>query len=196
MSYLLPLILFCLSTTLTPGPNNFMILNSGLKFGIQKSLPHYLGICLGFPLMVLIVALGFGEIFQKYLWLKHILKIIGSAYMLYLAWQILFASSNPKASHAVKPLSFLQAVMFQWANPKAWLMAIGAISVFTAVANYIYNALVISGLFLLMCLPCIGVWLVFGASLRKILKNEKHQRWFNIVMATCLVASIAMIIID
>jgi len=173
-----------------------MILNSGLKFGIQKSLPHYLGICLGFPLMVLIVALGFGEIFQKYLWLKHILKIIGSAYMLYLAWQILFASSNPKASHAVKPLSFLQAVMFQWANPKAWLMAIGAISVFTAVANYIYNALVISGLFLLMCLPCIGVWLVFGASLRKILKNEKHQRWFNIVMATCLVASIAMIIID
>ena len=196
MNALIPLLLFCLSTTLTPGPNNFMIMNSGLKFGVQKSLPHYLGICLGFPLMVLIVALGLGDILQKYLWLKSILKIIGSAYMLYLAWHILFALADPKTSQAAKPLNFLQAALFQWANPKAWLMAIGAISVFTIASNYIYNAFIISGLFFLMCLPCIGVWLVFGASLRKYLKNEKHQRWFNIIMAACLVASIAMIIFD
>lgn len=171
-------------------------MNSGLNFGVRKSLPHYLGICFGFPVMVLIVALGLGEIFQKYLWVKPILKIIGSAYMLYLAWHILFALADPKNSRTAKPFSFLQAVMFQWVNPKAWLMAIGAISVFTITTNYMNNAIVISIAFFLLCLPCVGIWLVFGASLRKILKNEKHQRWFNIAMAICLVASIVMIFID
>ena len=196
MNDLLPFLLFSFSTLMTPGPNNFMLMNSGLKFGIKKSLPHYLGICLGFPLMVLIVSLGFGEIFQKYVWLKISLKILGSAYMLYLAWQILFSTSNPKSEKVAKPLSFFQAVMFQWVNPKAWLMAIGAISIFSLMANSIYNAIAISSIFLLIGLPCIGSWLLFGASLQRFIKNERHQKWFNRVMAVCLIASIAMVIID
>jgi threonine/homoserine/homoserine lactone efflux protein len=194
MNTSIPLLLFCLSTMLTPGPNNFMLMNSGLNFGLQRSLPHYLGICLGFPLMVLIVSLGFGEIFQKYLWLKHALKIIGSVYMLYLAGQILFSVAKSKAKSNAKPFSFFQAVMFQWINPKAWLMAIGAVSIFSLVDNYIQNAIIISVVFLIIGLPSIGSWLLFGASLRKILKNEKHQRWFNIAMAVCLIASIATVI--
>lgn len=196
MQDLIPILLFAISTTLTPGPNNFLIMNSGLKFGIKKSLPHYLGICVGFPLMVLLVALGFGAIFLKYQWLKQILKIIGSIYMLYLAWQILSSSSNAKIFSASKPFSFTKAVMFQWINPKAWLMAIGAISIFTITTSYFTNAVAISIIFFLACLPLIGVWLIFGAVLQKILKEEKHQRWFNIVMAICLVASIAMIFLD
>lgn len=196
MQDLVPISLFILATTLTPGPNNFLIMNSGLKFGIKKSLPHYLGICFGFPIMMLIVALGFGAMFVKYYWLKEGLKIIGSIYMLYLAWQILASSANPRVFKASKPFSFFKAVMFQWINPKAWLMAISAISIFSITNNYFTNAAAISGLFFLACLPCIGVWLVFGAFLQKVLTEEKHQRWFNITMAVCLVASIAMILLD
>lgn len=196
MNDLTPLLLFCVSTFVTPGPNNLMLMNSGLIFGIRKSLPHYLGICLGLSLMVLIVALGFGEIFQKYLWLKQALKIVGSMYMLYLAIQIVLSATTPKATNASKPLNFSQALMFQWINPKAWLMAIGAISIFTIANNYVHNAIAISALFLVIGLPAIGSWLVFGKSLRKILKNEKQQKWFNIVMAICLIASILMIIFD
>lgn len=196
MKTLIPILLFALSTTITPGPNNFMLLNAGLYCGIKKSLPLYFGICFGFPTMVLIVALGFGGLFVHYLWIKAILKIFGSLYLLYLALQIFQASSYAQRHTQFKPLTFLQAMMFQWVNPKAWLMAVSAISLFTLVAHYFYNALAISILFFLMCLPCLGVWLVFGSFLQKILKTDHHRRWFNLFMAVCLAASVLMIWLD
>ena len=193
---LIPLLLFTVSTSLTPGPNNFMLLNAGLNYGVKKSLGLYLGICLGFPLMVLVVALGFGEVFIHYPLLKQVLKILGSAYMLYLAWQIFSSDAKLKSEHARKPLHFFKAMLFQWINPKAWLMAIGAISMFTIMSNPFQNALIISGLFFLVCLPCLGVWLIFGALLQKILKEEWHRRLFNALMALGLVASVVMIFFD
>ncbi|MEO8402763.1 MAG: LysE family translocator [Gammaproteobacteria bacterium] len=196
MNYFIPLLLFAVSTTFTPGPNNLMIMNSGLHFGIKKSLPHYFGICFGFPAMVLIVALGLGAIFMQYSWIKQGLKILGSAYMLYLAWQILRSNNKANLAQIRKPLSFLQAVMFQWVNPKAWLMAISTISIFTLSSNYCYNAAIISIVYLLMCLPCIGAWLLFGKFLQRILTKDSHRVWFNILMALSLVASIGMIIFD
>jgi len=196
MKELLPIILFMCANSITPGPNNLMLMNSGLNFGIKRSLPHYFGICLGFSAMALIIALGFGAIFLEYAWIKQILKILGAGYMLYLAWQIAFAALKVNANAVAKPLSFLQAVLFQWVNPKAWLMSIGAISIFSITANYLNNAIAISTLFLLIGLPCIGAWLLFGASLQKFLKQEKHRRWFNITMAICLAASVAMIFFE
>jgi threonine/homoserine/homoserine lactone efflux protein len=196
MKDLLPILLFCFSSSLTPGPNNFMIMNSGLRFGVRKSLPHYLGICFGFAGMALIVALGLGAIFLKYMLLQQILKIVGAVYMLYLAWKIVFSQANAKIKNAGKPISFIQAVLFQWINPKAWLMTVGAIAIFSVSNHYLTNAIFISVLFLIFCLPCVGVWMMFGASLQKILKNATQQRYFNIAMAICLVASIAMIFFD
>lgn len=195
MNDFLPLLLFAVSTTFTPGPNNIMIMNSGMHFGIQRSLPHYLGICFGFPVMVLLVALGLGAVFTQYGWIKHVLKVLGSIYMLYLAWQIL-RSTNQELAQTRKPLSFLQASMFQWVNPKAWLMAVGAISLFTLTANYLSNAAAISIVYFVICLPCIGAWLLFGKILQKILKKNSHRAWFNIAMALALVASIGMIVFD
>jgi threonine/homoserine/homoserine lactone efflux protein len=172
-------------------------MNSGMHYGIKKSMPHYMGICLGFPVMLLIVALGFGAIFTKYLWIKEILKIIGSLYMLYLAWQVIKSSiADSNGQQVGKPFSFTQAVLFQWVNPKAWLMAVGAISIFSLTANYFSNAIALSTLFFLVLIPCLAVWLVFGAVLQKILTDKKHQKIFNSVMALCLVASIALIFID
>jgi threonine/homoserine/homoserine lactone efflux protein len=196
MHNLLPLLLFTISSGLTPGPNNFMIMNSGMNFGLRRSLPHFLGICIGFPIMLLIVALGFGAVFIKYVWIKEALKIIGSIYMVYLAWQILQTSLSDGSKRSIaKPFSFLQAAMFQWVNPKAWLMAIGAVSIFTIASGYFNNAAALSVIFFVMLLPCLGAWLVFGTVLQKILSQDKHRRMFNILMAISLVASISLIFI-
>lgn len=196
MSDLLPFILFTLSATFTPGPNNIMIMNSGLNFGIWKSMPHYFGISLGFPIMFLLVALGLGAIFVKYIWLKEILKILGILYTLYLAWQIVRSHTKPNQAKLAKPLSFLQAVLFQWVNPKAWLMAISTISIFTLSVNYFMNATIISLVYCIMCLVCVGIWLLFGTFLQKILTKDIHRVWFNIIMAIALVLSIGLIFID
>ena len=193
MNDFVPLLLFAISTTFTPGPNNIMIMNSGMHFGIQKSLPHYLGICLGFPAMVLMVALGLGAVFIEYVWIKHALKIIGSLYMLYLAWLILTFSGKANIGQTKRPLSFLQAAIFQWVNPKAWLMAISTLSIFTISSNYFSNAMIISIIYFLICIPCIGAWLLFGKFLQQILTKDTHRVWFNILMALALVGSILMI---
>src|ERR1700722_290954 len=144
MDNLIPLLMFSVAATMTPGPNNFMMMNSSLNFGLKRSMPHYFGICFGFPIMVLIVALGFGAVFLNYLWLKQLLKIVGSAYILYLAWRIISTTVEPQRNLAAKPLSFLQALLFQWVNPKAWLTAIGAISIFSTTEQQLLNALAIS----------------------------------------------------
>jgi threonine/homoserine/homoserine lactone efflux protein len=196
MNDFIPLLLFALSASLTPGPNNIMIMDSGMHFGIQKSIPHYLGICLGFPVMFLMVALGLGAIFTEYAWIKQLLKILGSIYMLYLSWQILTSSSKVNVNYIRKPFHFLQAVIFQWINPKAWLMAISTISIFTLSNNYINNAIIISVVYFLMCIPCVGIWLLFGKFLQRILTKDSHRIWFNIMMALALVGSIAMIWLD
>jgi threonine/homoserine/homoserine lactone efflux protein len=194
MDDLFPMVMFSLATTMTPGPNNFMILNSGLSYGVRRSLPHYFGICFGFPAMVLLVALGLGVIFLQYAWLEQLLKVVGSAYMLYLAWCMVKSSTASDETALAKPFSFMQALLFQWVNPKAWMMAIGAISIFSTAESHFQNALLVSTIFLLVCLPCIGLWLVGGAYLQNILKNAKQQRCFNILMAIALVASMIMMI--
>lgn len=193
---LLPVLLFAISSTFTPGPNNFLLMNSGLSHGIKKSLPLYFGITFGFPLMVLFIALGFGAIFLKYLWLKQILKILGILYILYLTWKVISSVSDGDNKANSKPISFLQAVSFQWINPKAWLMAVGAISIFTISTHYFLNAIFISVLFLLICIPSSGVWLLFGSFLQKIIHNKKRQKQINFLLAFCLLASIYLIIFD
>lgn len=193
---LFPLLLFALSSSITPGPNNILIMNSGMNFGIKKSLLHYLGICLGFPLMILIISLGLGVVFTKYLWIKHLLKILGSLYMLYLAWQILRSTNKNTLFSSQKPWRFHQAVLFQWLNPKAWLMGISTISIFSLSSNYFINAALISLIYLIIGIPSIGSWLVFGKVLQKVLTKDSHRLWFNIAMAVALVGSIAIIWID
>ena len=191
---LIPILLFTSSTALTPGPNNFMLLNAGLHQGVKKSLGLYFGICLGFPTMIVILALGFGEIFIRYPMIKEGLKILGAAYMLYMAWQVLTSDSKIKSRHG-KSFGFVRAFLFQWVNPKAWLMAIGVISMFTLMTDPMANAFAISGIFFIVCLPCLAIWLAGGALLQRLLKEEWHRRVFNAVMALGLFVSVVMIFI-
>lgn len=192
---ILSALLFSFSIKIVPGPNNFMLLNSGLNYGIKKSLPFYLGVCLGIPLLVLVVALGCGAVFIRYHWLEVLLKGMGSTYMLYLAYQIGLSHTKAREGHLVRPFGFFKAIAFQWVNPKAWVMAIGAVSLFTISANLYLNAFILGAIFIAMCIPALGFWLFGGACLQKILKSDQHRRCFNLFMALCLVASALMILL-
>lgn len=197
MDLFLAVLFFAFSTTITPGPNNVMIMSSGVNYGIKASVPHWLGICLGFPLMVLLVGLGFGAVFERYPHLHQLIKVVGVVYLIWLAWRI--ASAEPKAIEKgkSKPFSFMQAALFQWVNGKAWVMASGAVAAFTTVGGvYWLEVSVITAAFLLVAFPCVGAWLVFGAGLRAVLTKPLFQRIFNICMAIILVLSVVPVVIE
>ncbi|ARD11933.1 LysE family translocator [Pseudomonas savastanoi] len=194
---LLAFTLFAFVTSITPGPNNMMLLASGVNFGFSRTLPHMLGISIGFFVLVLAVGFGLGSVFKAWPFLYTILRYVGAAYLLYLAWKI--ATSGPASDNVDsqgKPLSFMSAALFQWVNPKAWIMAIGAISTYTPMQGYFYNVVVISAVFALINLPSVGIWAGFGSLLRNVLRDPLGLRIFNGVMAVLLVASLYPLFVE
>ncbi|MBB1318988.1 LysE family translocator [Shewanella sp. SR43-4] len=191
MELVFAIALFAFSAGITPGPNNIMLMTSGVNFGIKRSIPHLMGISLGFPTMILAVGLGLSAIFQAYPFIHIVIKVIGISYLLYLSWLIANSSSKMEGKQVSKPFSFLQAAAFQWVNPKGWIMAVGAIATFTSVQQELNSQVItIASVFLCVAFPCAIVWLGFGVALKRLLKNERQQRIFNISMALLLVASI------
>ncbi|MEN0036654.1 MAG: LysE family translocator [Cellvibrio sp.] len=190
MDYL-ALILFVIATSITPGPNNILILASGVNYGIKKSLPHFFGINVGFPLVIIAAGLGAGILFKQFPVLHTLLKVVGICYLLYLAYRVATASTDKLNTEKKKPFTFIQAALFQWVNPKAWIMAIGAVVTFaSAGGNYLVQVGTITLAFIFFGLPCTGLWLLFGASLKNLLSNPVRIRIFNWVMALLLVASL------
>lgn len=184
-------VLFAFVSSITPGPNNTMLLASGVNFGVRRSIPHALGISLGFMVLVLAVGFGLGEVFKAWPPAYTALRFAGAAYLLYLAWKI--ATSGPMANDAPgtrKPVSFFGAAAFQWVNPKAWVMAIGAITTYTPAQGYVTNVIVIAALFALVNLPSVSIWVMFGSALRNLLRNPRWLTLFNLLMAALLVISL------
>lgn len=197
MEFYFAILLLAASTTITPGPNNIMIMTSGLNHGVKSSIPHLLGICFGFPVMVIMVGLGFSIVFEMYPIFHQIIKIVGIAYLLYLAWLVASSAPTSLEGDKSKPLGFIKAALFQWVNPKAWVMATGAVSAYTSVSSDIFSqVLFIAFAFFIVAFPCLSIWLVFGASLKKYLKSAKHQKVFNLSMALLLVASVVPVVYD
>ena len=198
MELLPSIILFAISAAFTPGPNNIMIMASGLNFGVRASMPHYFGICFGFPAMFFTLGFGLGYVFEEYPRLHEVIKILGIAYLFWLAW--LIARSAPSAknqSTSSKPLTFIQAALFQWLNPKAWVMVSGAIATFTtSAANIDFQIFLIGLVFFLFTFPSAGTWLYFGRLLKKVISNPKQQKVFNVSMALLLLLSILPIILN
>jgi threonine/homoserine/homoserine lactone efflux protein len=186
--------LFGFATSITPGPNNMMLLASGLNFGVRRTLPLMLGISAGYVVLMLAVGFGLGEALRAVPGAFLALKILGGAYMLWLAWQI--ANSAPpeeeEASAAAKrrPLGFLGAVAFQWINPKAWVIVVTAAATYVAPDNFTRDLLIVTLVCGLINLPSIGVWALFGASLRRFLTDPVWLKRFNVAMAVLLVASL------
>lgn len=197
LELLLAFVLFAFVTSVTPGPNNMMLLASGVNFGVRRSLPHLLGISLGFMILVMAVGLGLGQLFEQFPPLYSALRYGGAAYLLYLAWKIA-GSGVPDAAgnDQGKPFTFLQAAAFQWVNPKAWIMAIGAITTYTPQEGFLVNVLLIAALFALVNCPTCGLWAMAGSLLRRWLDRPAVLRTFNIGMALLLVTSLYPILID
>lgn len=172
-----------------------MLMTSGMNFGIKNSLPHVAGVCIGFAVMVILVGLGFSIIFDTYPILHEIIKVLGLMYLLYLAYLIAYAAPSELASDKSKPFSFLQAALFQWINPKAWVMATGSISAFTTLGDDIHwQVLLIASIFFIAAIISSISWLIFGRTLKQVLKSIKQQRVFNISMALLLVISVLPVI--
>ena len=166
-------------------------MSSGVNYGVQRSLPHMAGIQLGFLLMLLAVGAGAGLVLQQQPMLHTVIKLLGSVYLLYLAWKIATARPQQIETGSSKPLSFIQALAFQWVNAKAWVMITGAIAAFTSLQGVYWQQLALIALvFLLVGLPCTGSWLLFGAALKRLLTAPTHRQWFNRVMGTLLALSV------
>ena len=179
---------------ITPGPNNTMLTVSGIKFGFIRTMPHLFGIPSGHALQLILVCLGLGVIFEKYPMIQDILKWIGTAYLLYLAWKIL-GSLKVGDKDTSSPLKYYEAVIFQFVNPKAWVICITAVSLFLPREEN----LPISILFLVLLssavnLPCISCWALFGATIRNFLKNKKIKIVIEWLMALVLVLTSASIL--
>ncbi len=185
----LPLIAFTLATSITPGPNNMMLLASGANFGLRRSLPHMLGISLGHGFMVVVMGLGLAALLAGAPHLMTGLKVAALAYTLWLAWKIAH-SAAPQRNAAVgaQPMTALQAAAFQWVNPKAVAMAVTAVTVYGGAASF-SAALVTATVFSVVNLPSVALWCGMGEVLRGFLSNPRRLAVFNWTMAALLVAS-------
>ena len=194
MAEFLPLVTFAVATAITPGPNNIMLTASGANFGFRRTLPHMLGVAIGFTIMVLAIGLGLSAIFERFPLIHQVLRYGGGAYLLYLAYRIAMAAPTPGAAQpAGHPLTFLQAALFQWINPKSWMMAVGAISAYTTVGgNLMLESVLIAVTFGAIGLPSTALWAGLGVAIARLLRTRWVLRAFNIAMALLLVASLAV----
>lgn len=181
---------YSLATSITPGPNNLMLLASGVNFGFRRTIPHMLGVGLGFAFMLLCVGAGLGALIERYPAIHLGLKIAGVAYLLYLAWKIANSGSIENKDGSPRPLTFLQAAAFLWVNPKAWFMGITAMAVFTQPLNYAFSVGLIVMVFAIFNLPSVLLWCAMGTAMQRFLSNPATLRFFNITMAALLVASL------
>ncbi|PUA20724.1 LysE family translocator [Glaciimonas sp. PCH181] len=191
---LLPLAVFAFVSSITPGPNNIMLTSSGIMFGFVRSIPHMLGITVGFGVLLLICALGIGSLLLAVPSMQVILKLLGSGYLVYLAWKLRNMSFKADQNSNAQPLSFFGAALFQFANPKAWVMAITSASAFLPEVKPFWLSLTLYCLvFSLVGLPCVSVWAGAGSVLRRYLAQTLWQRVFCTVMVLLtLYTAIAM----
>ena len=187
--YLIALFTFCFVTTVTPGPNNLMLMTSGVNFGFRRSVPHMLGVALGFSLMVLIVGLGLAGVFHTEPRAVRALQVVSIVYMLWLAWKIANAGAPKEGTAKARPLGFLQAAGFQWVNPKAWAMALTATSIYAPDQSLSAMALV-AGAFTAVNLPSVAIWVSMGQAMRRLLTRTRWLTIFNWTMAALLILSL------
>lgn len=179
---------FAFASTASPGPNNIMLMTSGANVGFMRTIPHMLGIILGFSLMVMLVGIGIMGIFSKYPIALQSLQVGCIIYLFYLAIKIAFSRPSNNVESQFKPMSFLAAASFQWVNPKAWSMAFAAISVYNLSASW-QGVLLISVVFAVVNIPSVTFWTIAGRQSQAFLNNPTRMRCFNVVMAGLLLAS-------
>ncbi len=187
------LALFAFVSSITPGPNNVMLWASGINYGFRRTFPHMFGIAIGFLTLLVSVALGLGSLFQQVSWLSPLLRVLGSAYLLYLAYRIFTAGRAQQLSSA-RPMSFLEAAAFQFVNPKAWVMGITAVGSFVDPdRNLFVSAALLGVVFATINLPCIATWTAAGSAIGRLLTDDRRRRFVNAFLALLLVGTVYLI---
>ncbi len=181
---------FAFATSITPGPNNMMLFASGVNFGFRRTIPHMLGIGVGFLSLLIGVGLGLGALLATIPLLYTGLKIAGGLYLIYIAWKIGTSRTLSDGETAARPMTFLGAAAFQWVNPKAWVMAVTAMSVYIDAENHFWSVMIVGLVFAAVNVPSVSTWAGFGSVLREWLSVPVRLKWFNITMAVLLVASL------
>jgi threonine/homoserine/homoserine lactone efflux protein len=183
------LVLFAFVSSITPGPNNLMLMASGANFGVRRTVPHMMGVALGFVVMVLVVGAGLIRVFDALPVLHVILKGVSVIYLLFLAWKIARAAPPQPGEEGGTPMTFLQAAAFQWVNPKAWAMALTALTVYTPEQTAM-TILIVGVTFGIVNLPSVGSWALLGQQMQRVLTSPSRLRLFNYTMAVLLVLSL------
>lgn len=188
---LVALLVYAFVTSITPGPNNFMLLASGVNFGFVRTIPHMCGIGFGFFTLLMGVGFGLGAVLTAFPQLHFALKILGGGYLLYLAWKIAMSRKmGSGGDEKLRPMSFVEASLFQWVNPKAWVMAITAMALYQDAQNPYQSVLLIGLVFALTNFPSVSTWAAFGVGLRGFLSDPVRLKWFNIAMGVLLAATL------
>jgi threonine/homoserine/homoserine lactone efflux protein len=185
----LSLAAFAFVTSITPGPNNLMLMASGANFGLRRTVPHMLGVALGFVAMVIIVGVGLAQLFSTVPALYAVLKVLSIGYLLYLAWRIATADGMGSADRTGRPMTFIEAALFQWVNPKAWTMALASIALY-APSQSLAAIVLVAVIFGAINLPSVSSWTVLGQQMKRFLTTGRRLRIFNWTMAVLLVLSL------
>jgi threonine/homoserine/homoserine lactone efflux protein len=195
---LLPFIVFAFVGSVTPGPNNMISTASGAAFGFGPTLPQMLGVSVGFPAMLMALGLGLGEIFRQAPWSHEALRYVGAAFLLYLAWRIA-QTAKVEAIDASRPLTFMEAALFQWLNPKAWTLCLGVIAAFTTRGLLFWPSLVELGILAalagIIAFIALVVWCLFGVMIARLLGDERKRRIFQLSLAGLLAISVISLFI-
>jgi threonine/homoserine/homoserine lactone efflux protein len=186
---LIPFAGFAFVSSITPGPNNLMLMASGANYGFRRTVPHMLGIGFGFSLMVLLVGVGLIGVFEAFPLAHAVLKAACVVYLLWLAWKIATAAAPGEAQGGGRPMTFVGAALFQWVNPKAWAMALTAVTLYAPDRSF-GTILVIAAIFGAINLPSVSLWTVLGQGVRRFLANRRRLRAFNGAMAVLLILSV------
>jgi threonine/homoserine/homoserine lactone efflux protein len=189
---LVPLISFCLVSSITPGPNNMMLLSSGATFGLRRTTPHMFGISGGLALMVLVLGWALAGVIGRAPGLFTALHVVATLYLLWLAWRIATSTGPHGALARARPFGAIDAAGFQWVNPKAWAMVLGAVTNFARPDHLLVDVPLIAGVLIVVGLPCIALWAGSGQLFSRALADPRALRAFNYGMAALLVASILL----
>lgn len=191
LDLVIPVTVFAAVSVSSPGPNNVMITASGVNFGFRRTIPHMLGIAIGFAVMNLAVGLGLGRMFETYPLIHVVLKYVSIVYLVYLAWKIANSGPVEEGRARAKPFTFLQAAAFQWVNPKAWAIAVGAVATFTTVGGDLLGEVMVMSLIFLLCtIPSASTWTFFGTVIGRFLHTPERLKAFNWFMAGLLLLSL------
>ncbi|MCE1235152.1 MAG: LysE family translocator [Hyphomicrobiales bacterium] len=190
LDLLLAFSLYAFVSSITPGPNNTMLLASGVNHGLVRTVPHLVGVNLGFAFLMTMVGLGLGGLFRAVPIAHDVLRWAGAAYLLRLAWLIARSGDPDAEGKARPPMTFLEAAAFQWLNPKAWVMAVGALATYGSGDGLGWEIALLVAIFTAVNAPCILVWAAAGSSLRGFLADPRRLAVFNWTMAALLVASL------